>query len=90
MFLPVLVVAGILGAVIVWRRQGRLGVLLTAITALPLAGFLVLGNAGVLESGKLMGYWGVLVVPIALSLVPVAVDWLLTAIGAVDPVPGVA
>ena len=82
--LPALIAVGILGAVIIWRREGRVGAFLTAVTAIPLAGFLVVGNGGVLDSGQLMGYWAILVVPVALSLVPVAVDWALTAVGVVE------
>ena len=55
--LPALIALGILGAVIVWRRDGRVGAFLTAVTAIPLAGFLVVGNGGVLDTGQLMGYW---------------------------------
>ena len=82
--LPALVALGIAGAVIVWRRDGRVGAFLTAVVAVPLAGFLVVGNGGVLDTGQLMGYWAILVVPVALSLVPVAVEWGLTAAGVVD------
>ena len=81
--LPALIAAGILGAVIIWRREGRVGAFLTAVTAIPLAGFLVVGNGGVLDTGQLMGYWAILVVPVALSLVPIAVDWALTGAGVV-------
>ena len=85
--LPVLIAAGILGAVIVWQRARRLGAFLIAVTALPLAGFLVVGNGGVLDSGQLMGYWGILVVPVALSLVPVSVGWALAAGGVAEQAP---
>jgi hypothetical protein len=73
--LPVLTAVGLAGAVIVMLRRQRLGVFLTAAIAVPLAAFLFFGSGGrELDTGGIAGYWGVLVVPIALSLVPVVID----------------
>lgn len=74
-FVPLLVATGLAGAVSIARSQRRLGTFLVAAIASPLITFLVLGSGGRdLITGAVGGYWGMLVVPIALALVPVAVD----------------
>lgn len=73
-FVPLLVAAGLAGAMAVERNQRRLGVFLVATIASPLITFLVLGSGGRdLITGAVGGYWGMLVVPIALALAPVAI-----------------
>jgi len=86
LFLPLLVVLGLAGAIIVMGHRRRLGAFLAATVGMPLVAFLFFGNAGrELDTGGITGYWGVLVVPIALALVPVAIDW---ALRRVEPAAG--
>ena len=78
--MPGLVMVGIAGAVCVVRTERRLSVFLVVATTAPLLAFLVFGNGGQeTASGAVSGYWGILVVPIALALVPLAIDRLLAA-----------
>jgi len=80
---PVLVFVGIAGAMSVYRDQARLAVILTAMTAAPLAAFLIFGSgAPALETGLTSGYWAMLVVPTALALVPVALHRVIRALPA--------
>ena len=82
LLLPLLVVLGIAGALSVWASQRRLSAFLTATVAGPLAAFLVFGNGGTeVATGTPSGYWGILVVPIALALVPVALEWAMVSLG---------
>jgi len=83
--LPVLVLIGLAGALGLWRSQMRLAAFLSASIAAPLLSFLVLGNGGVeLATGAATGYWGVLVVPIALALVGVGTNRMLVLLGVED------
>lgn len=83
--LPSLVIAGVAGALAVRGGQRRVSVFLTAAIVAPLASFLILGNGGQeTATGGLSGYWGMLVVPIALALAPLAID---RGIAAADSVP---
>lgn len=82
-FVPMLVFAGLAGAVTIVRSQRRLGAFLVAVVAIPLVTFLFFGSAGRdMITGAVPGYWGMLVVPIALSLAPVAIN---RALGLEDP-----
>jgi len=74
LFVPVLVAAGLVGAVLVARRALRLGVFLAAAILIPHITFLFFGSAGRdMITGAVPGYWGMLVVPVALALTPVAI-----------------
>ena len=80
--MPVLVVTGIIGAILVRGRQVRLSTFLASVVIAPLVAFLVFGNGGEeLSTGAVSGYWGILVVPFAMALAPVAVDRALVAAG---------
>jgi hypothetical protein len=73
-FIPMLVLAGLSGAVMMVRNQSRLGMFLAAAVLMPHLTFLFLGSAGRdMVTGAVPGYWGMLVVPIALALAPVAI-----------------
>jgi len=73
-FVPIMVLVGLAGAASLVRSQLRLGLFLVATIASPLITFLVLGSGGRdLITGAVGGYWGMLVVPIALALAPVAI-----------------
>jgi len=73
-FVPLLVLAGLAGAVTLLPSQRRLGAFLVAAVAVPHVAFLFLGGTGRdLITGSVGGYWGMLVVPIALALAPVAI-----------------
>lgn len=77
-FVPLLVLAGLAGAVAMVSSQRRLGMFLLAVIAVPLVAFLFFGGAGRdLITGSVAGYWGMLVVPIALAMAPVAIGWAL-------------
>jgi len=73
LFVPLMVVAGLVGAVMTFRVQVRLGVFLTACVLIPHITFLFFGSAGRdMVTGAVPGYWAMLVVPIALAMAPVA------------------
>lgn len=75
LFVPVMVAAGLAGAVLTVRRNQRLGAFLTAAVLIPHVTFLFFGSAGRdMITGAVPGYWGMLVVPIALALAPVAIN----------------
>jgi len=77
-FVPLLVAAGLAGAAVVVRSQRRLGLFLVAVIAVPHMAFLLFGGTGRdLITGSVAGYWGMLVVPIALALAPVAIGRVL-------------
>lgn len=77
-FVPLLVAAGLTGAAVMVPSQRRLGLFLVAVIAVPLLAFLFFGGTGRdLITGSVAGYWGMLVVPIALALAPVAIGWVL-------------
>ena len=81
--LPALALAGVLGALSIRRAQLRISAFLTVAIAAPLLGFLVLGNGGQdMQTGAISGYWGMLVVPIALAAAPLSIAKLLVAIKA--------
>jgi hypothetical protein len=90
LLVPLLVVVALVGTVGLWRKQRRLSAFLTAVIAGPLLAFLIFGNGGrELSTGETTGYWGILVVPIALSLVPIAIDRALVARGVRPRLEGV-
>lgn len=77
-FVPMLVLAGLAGAVTMVPSQKRLGLFLVAAIAVPHVAFLFFGGTGRdLITGSVGGYWGMLVVPIALALSPVAIGRVL-------------
>ena len=87
---PLLVLTGIAGAIGVRHVETRLAAVLTASIVAPLVAFLVFGNGGEeLATGAPSGYWGVLVVPLALAMVPVAVNRALIAWGVRESGPAV-
>jgi len=72
-FVPLLVVTGLAGAVLTMREHARLGVFLTACVLVPHITFLFFGSAGRdMITGAVPGYWAMLVIPIALALAPAA------------------
>lgn len=74
LFVPMMVGSGLAGAVLIARRNLRLGAFLTAAVLIPHITFLFFGSAGRdMITGAVPGYWGMLVVPIALALAPVAI-----------------
>jgi len=76
--LPFLTIVGLVGAMGIWNGQPRLSAFLTSMIAVPLAAFLVVGNGGIdLMSRQTLGYWGLVVVPTALAMVPVGVSRVL-------------
>jgi len=84
-FFPMLVAAGLAGAVNIMRSHKRLGTFLVAAIVVPHVAFLFLGGNGRdMITGVLVGYWGMLVVPIALALAPVAIG---RGLGLVDGSP---
>ncbi|MDD2882890.1 MAG: hypothetical protein PHQ58_20960 [Rhodoferax sp.] len=77
-FVPMLVLAGLAGAVTLLLGQRRLGAFLVAVIAVPHMAFLFFGGTGRdLITGSVGGYWAMLVVPIALALAPVAIGRML-------------
>lgn len=77
LFVPVLVAAGLVGALLTVRSHRRLGVFLTACVLIPHVTFLFFGSAGRdMITGAVPGYWAMLVVPMALALAPVAIGKL--------------
>ena len=71
--LPLLVLLGALGA---WAAAKQAGVPFSAFSAVailvPIVAMAKLGNPGIDASGQQVNYWGNLIIPLALSLWPVA------------------
>jgi 4-amino-4-deoxy-L-arabinose transferase-like glycosyltransferase len=83
----VVVALGVAGAVASHRRTGLpFATFAVVAVILPLGAMLWLGNSSYDAAGNVRNYWGVLVIPLALSLWPVAALWLAPA----RPDPGEA
>lgn len=69
--LPILFVAGVVGAYAAHRRVGwPFAAFALAALVLPMLAMLRIGNPGIDAAGHQVNYWGMLVVPFALSLWP--------------------
>lgn len=87
-FVPALVICGLVGGLLIVRHDQRLGAFLTLSVLCPHLTFLVAGSAGRdLVTGAVPGYWAMLVVPIALALAPVAIHRALESVPMPDDTP---